>query len=276
MKKNYFQGWLWRFFYLCLTAAAILFLLGVIQVIMLPQPIGQHKLRVPQPPYIGNPGEVTLIIYCWRKPDKNLLRIEPVPAGLEVSEETLRLTGISLLGFRWQSSKLFWAVEFGEYPLLPLLCGPLKFQLPLQLKILPRPDVSALEVPPELPAPTGKTFPVLLLTAILAMLSDLLLAFWSWNQPHKRALRQLDAFRANAAGCAGLWQIRRQFCKPSALSSFLGTEIRKMQFSPGGLTPARFSQCKGLLAGELRQDPIFNREKTRTGTKKKKGCCFGA
>jgi len=93
----------------------------------------------------------------------------------------------------------------------------------------------------------------LICIAILSMLSDLLLSIWRWKQPHNRALRQLKALRADAAGCAGLWQILRQFTEPCWLCSWLGSEIRKMQFSQGGLTNGRFRLCKGLLAGELRR-----------------------
>lgn len=256
MKHNDFQRRRWLFFGICLSAAAFLLLLAGIPMILAPQYIGQHQMRLPQPPYIGIPGEVTLEIYCWRKPDKGLLRIEPIPAGLEVSEETLRLTGISLKGFRWQSRKLFWAVQFSEYPVLPVICGPLKFQLPLQLKILPRPDLSGLEMPPPPPAPSGKTLPVLFFIAILTIFGDLLLALWRWLQPCSRALRQLKALPANAAGCAGLWQIRCQLTEPSSLRCWLDTEIRKMQFAPAGLTPARFALCQALLASQLRQCPF--------------------
>jgi hypothetical protein len=254
MKNKYFQRRRWLFFCLCLSAAAFLFLL----VALAPQYIGQHQLRAPQPPYIGNPGEVTLEIYCWRKPDQNLLRIEPLPDGLEASEETLQLTGISLKGFRWQSRRLFWAVQFGEYPVLPVICGPLKFQLPLQLKILPRPDLSGLEIPPPPPAPVGKTLPILLFAAFLAIFVDLLLTFRCWNQPHSRALRQLDTLPANTAGCAKLWHVCRRFSAPSSLRCWLSSQIRMMQFSPAGLTPERFALCKALL----RQHLILNNENT--------------
>ena len=262
MKNKSFQGRRWLFSGICLSTAAFLFLLVAIRIILVPQYIGQHQLHLPQPPYIGNPGEVTLEIYCWRKPDKDLLRIEPVPAGLEISEEELGLTGISLKGFRWQSRKLFWAVEFGEYRVLPVICGPLKFQLPLQLKILPRLDLSGLEIPPPPPAPTGKTLPFLLFVAILAMFSDLLLAFWRWHQPRNRALRLLKALPADAAGSAGLWQIWHQFTEPSSLHNWLGSQIRKMQFSPAGLTQERFALCKALLAGKLRQYPLLTTKNT--------------
>jgi hypothetical protein len=237
---------------LFLSLAAFLFSAILALILRCPESIGEFQVRLPCPPYLGNPGEILLEVHSWRRPQQKLL-LAGLPSGMDFLSVQPRLAGVSGKGFRWQISCLFWAVEFTEYESLTASYGQLKETIPLHLQIMPRQDLSGIDMPPPAAIPASRLSLLVYFLAALFVLADLLLQAASRQQAQRRALRQLKTLPANTEGCAALWRVWRQFTLPTAQSCWLGAEIRKMQFAPDGLNRERFALCRELLIGECRK-----------------------
>ncbi len=240
---------------LALFLSLAAFLLSAILALTLrcPESIGEFQMRPPSLPYLGNPGEILLEVSSWRRPQQKLLLTE-LPSGMDFLPLRPRLFGLSSKGFRWQISCFFWAVDFAEYESLTASYGQFKEIIPLRLQIIPRQDLSGLAMPPPASIPTSRLPLLVYFLAAFLVLTDLLLQAISQQQARRRILRQLKTLPADAAGCAALWRIWRQFTLPTAQNCWLGTEIRKMQFAPNGLNRERFALCRELLIGECRKN----------------------
>ncbi|NLF94857.1 MAG: hypothetical protein GX564_13300 [Oligosphaeraceae bacterium] len=164
----------------------------------LPPPAPEPDLTPPAEAHLGVPGEITLRLCSWRRPQSESWTAA-APAGWEFTPWRCDWRGISAQGWQWQLSRRFWAVQFcpaGELT----LHGPGQVTFTATLPAMqPREGLHALQAVTDAPATGGGHHAAgwFVALALLCVLTDLLGLLWRHSRPQARTLRWLASLRCS-------------------------------------------------------------------------------
>ncbi|NMA41765.1 MAG: hypothetical protein GX946_00100 [Oligosphaeraceae bacterium] len=246
----------------CLGISASLFLLCALLLFIAHSKaqFGEFQLVLPDPPFLGQPGLLSLEIQSWRKPKQEQLHLLSSGEKLDFSAAELQLLGLGRHGFKWQLQRKFWAIRFGNYMLRGADYANVHRQVfDLQLETMPRPAVAAPIMPDYRPDTSTPSFAIsflIRLSLILAGLDLLLLFISRYHSAKAKALRSLRTYKHYSPAAAhALWHIWQSYASTCWHSYALGTQIRRLRFAGLKNPEPLYHHCRLQLHVHLRLAP---------------------
>ncbi len=221
-----------------------------------PPVIGAASLLQPAEAHIGLPGEISLLVFSWVRPQPESWAVSG-PEGWEFTGPSCSWVGVGLYGWQWQLSRQFWATQLSPGGALQqhyqrqaiAVAMPLPAVLPRAelTELMPVDDSLAIEG-------DGRAAGWIFALAMLCCLADALGMLWRYRQPRPRLLRLLAHLQYSPENALLLRRCWRRHSDLSIAQPELSVLLNRLCFQAGPGKQPLFEYARQCFRSVLRRN----------------------